>query len=34
LADEAHAYFHEIALPDLCFEAMLNASSFEPFDTC
>jgi hypothetical protein len=33
LPETADAYFYEVALPDLCFEAMLNVSTFEPFDT-
>jgi hypothetical protein len=33
LPKAADTYFYEVALPDLCFEAMLSIPSFEPFDT-
>jgi len=33
LPKTADTYFYEVALPDLCFEAMANGPSFEPFDT-
>jgi hypothetical protein len=33
LPESGDAYFYEVALPDLCFEALLNIPSFEPFDT-